>query len=121
LAPRDVGPVGRAEQGCFAVARLQEVVHGENRGAPEAQVVESPPCALGMDKAAHRLVARLQELLRACPPTELAPDRGDDLAAVVELAGEADQCRVDGGRELHRAAEHCCANVTRSSQLGNVR
>jgi hypothetical protein len=74
-----------------------------------------------MDASAHSLVARLQKLEGACAVTELAPDRGDDSAPVVELVGQADQCRMDGRRELHRATEDRCADVTGSTRLSNNR
>jgi hypothetical protein len=72
---------------------------------------------LSVHEATHALVARLQELLSARSVTELAPDRGDDLLAVVELVDEADQRWLDGRREVHLAAQHRGADVTQPSQL----
>jgi len=57
-----------------------------------------------MHEQSDAFVARLQEALRTCVITERAPDCGDDLVAVVEIVDEADQRRVDGRCELHRAA-----------------
>jgi hypothetical protein len=83
--------------------------------------LEPPPGALGVDAPAHGLVARLQEAEGACAVTELAPDRGDDVVPVIELVGQADQCRMDGRRELHRARQDRGAGVTRSTRLSNNR
>src|SRR6478736_1169075 len=109
----DLGPVERVEQDRSAVPGAQEELCDEDRRALESHVLEPPPGALNMDTPAYRLVARLEKLAGTCAVTELAPDRGDHFAPIVELVGQADQCRMDGRGESHRATEDCCAKVTR--------
>jgi hypothetical protein len=117
----EVGGVEHVEQDRLVVARVPHELGREDRDAFGARVLEPPPGTLDVYEAAHALVARLQELLPARPVTELAPDRGDHLASVVEVVDEPDQRWMDGRRELHPAAQHRCATVTRPSGLSRNR
>jgi len=61
----------------------------------------------------------LQQVLSTCAVPELAPDRGDDLAAVVEVVDEANQRWMDCRRELHLAAQLRGTSVTEPCRLSN--
>lgn len=107
-APLDLGAFEHVEWERPEVSHGEEKLRGQDRGASQAQVLESPPPgALSMHQAAHALVARLKERLRACAVAELPPDHRDDLSAVVEVVGEPNQLGMKGRRELHRCEDRC--------------